>query len=440
MDFYGRQGELAVLQEIYKQANQAGKMCVITGRRRIGKTVLASHFAEKHPHLYLFIAKKTERLLCAEFIKQINEVLSIPIVGEVTSFKDIFLLLLEYSKKKRLILIIDEFQEFFNMNPSVYSDIQGLWDKHKKTAKLQVLFIGSVYSLMHKIFEESDEPLFGRADRTLHLKHFSIRDTFSILSAYKKQNIHLLFDCFALLGNVPKYIDLVVTNQAFSQSKIIDLIVGELAPLLHEGKHVLIEEFGRDYGVYFSILELIATGKTARSAIESVLQKDIGGYLDRLEQVYGIINRHRPINAKPGSRLQKYKIRDNFLNFWFRFLHRHKTAVEIGNFDYIKKIIHRDLSNYYGAMLENFYHEIFALTRQYNVIGRYWERDNSNEIDLVAVNDLDKKIVIAEIKLKKKKVSLDNLKQRSQKLLSNYEGYAVDYLALDLQDALQYLE
>jgi hypothetical protein len=34
--------------------------------------------------------------------------------------------------------------------------------------------MGSIYSLMHKIFEDSHEPLFGRADRILQLKPFTI--------------------------------------------------------------------------------------------------------------------------------------------------------------------------------------------------------------------------------------------------------------------------
>jgi len=40
--------------------------------------------------------------------------------------------------------------------------------------------------------------------------------------------------------------------------------------IFQDEKEPLIEEFGKEYGTYFSILELIATGKTARSEIESI--------------------------------------------------------------------------------------------------------------------------------------------------------------------------
>jgi hypothetical protein len=54
--------------------------------------------------------------------------LPFPIVGEITRFKDLFTFLLEYAKKERIIVILDEFQEFYYINPAVYSEMQNLWD------------------------------------------------------------------------------------------------------------------------------------------------------------------------------------------------------------------------------------------------------------------------------------------------------------------------
>ncbi len=52
-----------------------------------------------------------------------------------------------------------------------------------------------------------------------------------------------------------------------------------------------IEEFEKEYATYFSILSLIASAKTSRQAIESVLEKNIGGYLSWLENNYSIIKK-----------------------------------------------------------------------------------------------------------------------------------------------------
>lgn len=69
-----------------------------------------------------------------------------------------------------------------------------------------------------------------------------------------------------------------------------------------------------------------------------MLGMDIGGYLNRLEKEYNIIIRNRPFGAKEGHRSNRYKIEDNFLNFWFRFTYKYLSAVEIGNLDYVRKL------------------------------------------------------------------------------------------------------
>jgi len=121
MKFYGRESELQELQKLWTQASKGLKLAVITGRRRLGKTLLAKTFAKGHNYLYLFIEKKPEPLLCKDFIAILQEKISLPVIGEITRFKDVFILLLEYAKKEKLILILDEFQEFYSINPSVYS-------------------------------------------------------------------------------------------------------------------------------------------------------------------------------------------------------------------------------------------------------------------------------------------------------------------------------
>ncbi len=204
---------------------------------------------------------------------------------------------------------------------------------------------------------------------------------------------------------------------------------------LNEGKNLLIEEFGRDYLTYFTILELISQGRTSRSEIESILQKDVGGYLSRLELDYAVITRHRPIHAKLHTRNQKYKIADNFLNFWFRFIYRYRTAIEIENFSYIKSIIKRDYSSYVGPFLERFFQKLLAETGRFNLIGSYWEKDNKSEIDIVAINDIEKIILIGETKLNKTKINLKELISRSKYLLNQYHNYSPTFLALSINDA-----
>jgi len=440
MKFYNRKNELADLTKLYDQANTAARLTVITGRRRVGKTMLALQFAHKHKHLYLFVSKKSEHLLCREYLEEIRKNFSIPVIGEIKTFKEIFMLLIEHARKERFTLIIDEFQEFYNINPSVYSDIQHLWDVNKSSCRLNLICIGSVYSLMHKIFEESKEPLFGRADRILFLRPFSIRDMYTILADHGHKDGRTLFDCYAITGGMPKYLDILASNDVFQFDGIADFILTDNSPFLNEGRSLLIEEFGKEYGTYFSILELIASGKTARTEIESVLEIHAGAYLAKLETDYALIAKIKPINAKPNSRLQKYRIIDNFLGFWFRFIFKNRSAVETGNFSYIRKIINRDYSTYAGRILESFYQQVFAESGRYNRIGTYWERGNQNEIDLVAVNDLRKEVVFADIKLDSSRINLKALKEKASTLLEEYKGYKKEWLGLHIQNIREFLK
>ena len=439
MKFYNRMTEMKLLQELYQQSEESGRMMVLTGRRRVGKTLLALEFARSHKFIYLFVAKKSEPLLCTEYIEEIKQVFNIPVIGEIRRFKDVFSLLLEISREEHFTLIIDEFQEFYHINPAVYSEIQDLWDLNKDQCKLNLIFIGSGYSLMHKIFEDSKEPLFERADRVFLLKPLRIKTLHEILSDYGHSDLETLFHMFLFTGGVPRYIDILVKNSAFTYEQILDFMLAEYSPFINEGKNLLIEEFGREYGTYFSILELISEGKSGRWEIESILESQVGGYLERLEDHYAIISKHKPIHAKPNSRMQKYRITDNFLNFWFRFIYRHRSAVETGNFDYVKQIINRDYGVFSGRGLEIFFQQLFADSHRYNRIGSYWERGNQNEIDLVAVNDMEKKIAIAEVKLNKSKIRLEGLKMKSQGLLAAYPHYTPEWLALSLEDARDYL-
>ncbi|MCK5194443.1 MAG: ATP-binding protein, partial [Desulfobulbaceae bacterium] len=269
MKFYNRTREIQLLSQLKEQTADTARMTVLTGRRRVGKTKLALEFARDHKHLYFFIAKKSEQLLCEEFLTEIKNQFSMPVIGKIRSFKDIFALLLQLAQTEQFTLILDEFQEFYTINPAVYSEIQHLWDLNKDKTHLNLICIGSVYSLINKIFQNSKEPLFGRADRVISLKPFSISTLSQILADHKFQKSGTLFEWYVLTGGMPKYIDSLISNSDGTLTNMLEFMVSEYSPFLQEGKNVLIEEFGKEYGTYFSILELISRGKTSRGEIES---------------------------------------------------------------------------------------------------------------------------------------------------------------------------
>jgi len=434
MKFYNRDNEIALLKRADNLKKKHGIMTMLLGRRRVGKTALVLQPFSYEKVLYLFVSKKSEALLCEEFSEEIESKLDVKIHGEIKTFEVLFSYLLDVAKHQSFTLIIDEFQEFFKINTSIYSTIQKLWDANKSESKIHFIACGSVYSLMKKIYEDKKEPLFGRVDFKIDLKPFKVSVLKEILQnnhAYTSQN---LLDFYVLTGGVAKYIELFVLYESFTFASMIDEILSPNSLFIEEGKNRLIEEFGKEYGTYFSVLSLIASSKTSRGEIESILEKNISGHLNRLEHDYHIIKSIKPIGAKSNTKVQKYEIVDNFLAFWFRFIYKYSSMVEAEAYDRLKEVIYRDFSTFEGRFLEKLFIELLKESQGYTQIGNYWERGNKNEIDIVAVDEIEKKLLLCEVKLSKKRLNYEALVRKSTKLVEKYKGYEIEYRLLSVED------
>lgn len=159
MKFYNREKELALLEKTRQIAfTKHSQMTVLTGRRRIGKTKLILKSCEESPTVYLFVSRSNESMLCRGFAQHINTVLSNIFIPEsVDSFADVFEMLMRAGKTERYNLVIDEFQEFFYINPTIYSKMQDIWDRYKDTTFVNFVASGSVYTLMNQIFNVSSK-------------------------------------------------------------------------------------------------------------------------------------------------------------------------------------------------------------------------------------------------------------------------------------------
>ncbi len=436
MKFYDRENELQLLGLIKERSATKAQMTIVVGRRRIGKTSLLRKSVENDATaLYFFVNRKSEILLCEEFKEEIERKLATRIFGSVTKFKDLFQFLMELSETRNFTLIIDEFQEFNFVNPSIYSEMQNIWDSYKEKSKINLILCGSIYSMMKKIFENSKEPLFGRATERLNIKAFNVNTLKEILTDnYPKFEVEDLLAFYAFTGGVAKYVEQLIDKEAFTLSAILDEILRENSLFIDEGRNVLIEEFGKDYATYFSILSLIALSKTSRPEIESILEISIGGYLERLENDFNLIQKVRPIFSKSGGRNVKYAIVDNFLNFWFRFIYKNQSAVEIGNFKYLRTIIDRDYPTFSGKILERYFAMKLSALQLYSAMGSYWEKGNQNEIDIVAVNELEKTVLFAEVKRKSENISIPVLKQKSNNLQNQLPGYVAEFKGFSMED------
>ena len=339
-------------------------------------------------------------------------------------------MVMELAKTRRFNLIIDEFQEFEKINPSVFSDVQNLWDQYRKESYVNLILMGSVFSMMQRIFEGAKEPLFGRADNIMRLTGFGTDTLKEIMRDYRPGYVNdELLALYSITGGVPKYVELLCENTDLSIGGMFNYIVRDNSPFSDEGKNILIEEFGKDYGIYFSILSCIASGINSQSDIEAALGGiSIGGQLRRLVDDYSLIIRHRPIMSKERTQAVRYEISDNFLKFWFRYYDRNQSIVEIRNFVLLRQIIENDYPAFSGMMLERWFRLKMMESYRYSDIGSWWERKKgkeANEIDIVGILAGGKKAVVAEVKRQKRnydhKLFMAKVERIKAAVLSKYE-------------------
>ena len=435
MKFYNRELETKTLKRIEKISQNFAQMTVITGRRRIGKTTLIKHVFGADKMIYFFVARKSETLLCQELTEAVRDRLGEDI-GTFSSIARLFAAIMQIAKRKHFTLIFDEFQNFKYINEAFFSDMQNVWDTHKNEAKINLIVCGSLYSMMTKIFDDRKEPLYGRATARIRLQAFPLHTLREILldynPSYKPEDL-LAF--YMLTGGVAKYVEQLIIQQAFTKDSILKSVLSFGSYFIEEGMELLSDEFGKDYGNYFSIMSAIASGYNERGAIKSYTGIEAGGYLEKLENTYDLIYRYRPYLATERSQSVKYGIKDNFLTFWFRFIYKYRSSVEIGNLGYVYDKVRADYETYSGWILERYFRQQYRETGRYNIVTNYWEKDGHNEIDLIAVNEADKEVVVGEIKRNAKRIDLHALKEKASAITAKHKkGWRFHYVGLSMND------
>ncbi len=410
MKFYDRKDEIRKLKTL--TSLDKSTMIVVYGRRRVGKTRLVQHVFGDGA-FYFFVTEKEERLLLDDFRIILMEQLDY--VPNFTDFDDFFRFLFTLPDKR--IFIFDEFQNFKKINIGVLSIIQKYWDAYKDERKYSFLFLGSYVGLMKQMFKEYKTPLFGRTDALFNLKPLQYDVCKVIL---KDMRISGFVEIYSIFGGVPKYYELLENVTDKTLLNIISEQFLEIgAPLLDEGTNILISEFGPQYRIYFSIMESIAGGASTLNEISNrtgIKNTSLGPYMSDLINEYEILVRKVPVDEKlSGSKKGRYFIKDNFFKFWFRFIHKNRGFIESGRPGYVLSKVESELDQYIGPIFEDicigFLHRLNdenKLPFEIQKIGSWWNR-KGDEIDIVALNDDTKDILLGECKWNNRKMDVDTL-------------------------------
>jgi len=408
--FIGRSKELKNIR------NMTGNFfLVVKGRRRIGKTLLLKKAFPNAVYIFVWPNKSLD-WICQEICNENN-------LPKFSNFKDI----IEYLLDKKKIIILDEFQNFLNVDKSVYGEVQKIIDDRKINNKfLKIAVAGSSYSLMNKVFNDSASPLYGRRTNEIVLTNLKI------VNLYKEMgfSIEEFIKLWSVFEGVPYYYELI-NKKISSVENIKQLIISKSSQLKEEGKVILSVEFGKDSKTYNTILSAISEGKTKINEIASLFgnkKNEVVKYLGILRKDFNLVRKITPITENPNkSREGKYEIIDNFLSFWFLTIDRQRSFIEQDRFKEVENNFKNNFNNYLGRKFEKLIitlikDNILLKNKDFDKIGSQWgkfkgKRDrNTYEIDVLGLNERTKEAVFGECKWKDKVSALKILKELEKKI------------------------
>ena len=402
--FVDRKNEYEFLNNEYGKSESS--LIVLYGRRRIGKTSLIKEFGKDKNMIY-FLATEESDLQNRNTFKNVitnsfNNCLKNDIL--LDNWDMLFKTIVDEKSDLKKVIVLDEFQYLGKVNPSFPSIFQRIWDEILKDKNIMVILCGSLINMMESQTLNYTSPLYGRRTGQIKLKQIPFENYNDFFE--NKMSEKELIEKYAITGGIPKYIE------SFKESSnIFDEIKRNILnkqSYLYEEPNFLLQNEVSEVGSYFSIIKSIAAGNRKLSSISSSLavnSTSLSKYLQTLINL-DILEREVPITETNLEKSKKgqYKIKDNFISFWFQFIYPNIAFLEMDNIDVVlNKIKLNFVDNHVSFVYEDICKQkMLSLSANgklksiYNKIGKWW--NSNNEIDIVGLNEDEKSIIFGECK------------------------------------------
>jgi len=442
--FIDRKKELTFLEQKWKEPK--AQMIVLWGKRRIGKTELAKQFIKDKSHVYFLAESTHEKEQLKRFSLAVGEFFKEPLLltRGFDSWEESFRYIKE--KKKRFVLVIDEFPYLIQSNSAIPSLFQKAWDEYLSQSMIYILLLGSSVAMMETEVLGYKAPLYGRRTGQWKIQAMPFTDVkeFRQTASFEDQIMH-----YSVCGGTPAYWLWFSDKRNFYQN-LKNHVLRKGEPLYEEVLFILREEL-REPRYYFSLLQAIAQGKRRLSEIVNatgIQQPTSNKYLGVLSDL-DIVEREVPVTEDNPIKSKKglYRIKDEFFQFWFRFIFPRRAELEMDNVDKVNERIKREISDYISFVYEKVAREIVmnnsGLFFSFERLGRWWDRHN--EIDIVGVSREFNAILYGEVKWrgkrvgeniflqlksKAKKIKWGNSKTKRFYVLFSKNGYTDDMLSM----------
>jgi AAA+ ATPase superfamily predicted ATPase len=334
-NFVGRQREMHLLQE--QNWRKQAQLVVIYGRRRVGKTALVRH-AFKDQTIWEFDGLEgmnTQGQLkhfsqqLASFSKERASRKKAPKSWE-GAFEDLQVAI----QGKSVVIFFDEFQWMASTRSHLVSLFKSYWDRKFSTQpSCSFILCGSVSSFMVKKVLKS-KALYGRIDKELHLDPLTLRDAHEFFKG-KRSNKEIL-QITMVLGCIPQYLLELNPKYSFIQC-LNEYAFSKNGYFVNEFQRLFVSHFGKN-PLYSKVLRLLAEKTCRPQDLAKKLGVPTGGtftsLLDELEWA-GFIERFSSLNrTKEKTKFPRYRISDEYLHFYFKFIEPNLEAIQTGGFNF----------------------------------------------------------------------------------------------------------
>ena len=414
MNFYGREKEQRQLERIFSAGGM--QTCVIYGRRRIGKSELIKHTLKNHTKatkgVYYECKQTTEMNNVESLSSLLAEVFGIP-RPLFSGIEELLEFIFQQSLKEDIILVLDEYPYLRTALTGLDSILQALIDKYREQSNLKFVLCGSYVETM-KALLNSANPLYGRIDRTIHLKAMDYREASFFYQDFSAEDKVRLYSVF---GGVPYYNRLIDSSLSVREN-IQELIASPGARLENEVSMYLHSEIGKITNTN-EVIETLAKGYSRFSDILSQSHVSssptLADVLDKLIRM-DIVAKAAPINDENNKRKTGYYITDQLSLFYYRYCFRYASQLSImepGTF--YNRYIDEDFeTQYVPKSFESVCRQYLTglnrtgqIEEPFEKIGKYWfdnpKSKTNGEFDLMT---LDRKgYIFYEVKYRKKPVN-----------------------------------
>ena len=418
--FIDREQELDTLQNEYER--KGSSLVILYGRRRAGKTTLISEFIKDKNALFFLASEESETQNRNAFKEKAADFIDSALLREasVSTWDAIFAAIMERRFESKPIIVIDEFQYIGRSNPAFPSVFQRIWEEQLKNRPVMVILCGSLISMMESQTLAYNSPLYGRRTAQIRLGQIPFRYYGDFFPGKSRKE---LIEMYAITGGVPKYIE--VFSESRDIYRAIQRNVLNRSGYLYDEPHFLLQQEVSEIGSYFSVIRAIAAGNHKLAAISSALEvkaTSLTKYLKTLIDL-DILEREVPVTEDNPEKSKRglYKIKDNYIRFWFAFVYPNMSFIESGNSRIVLDKIRKGLVTSHTAFV---YEDVcrekmwdlngdgawpFHFTR----IGRHWDADT--EIDIAALDQEGGNLILGECKYWQEPVGINVLRDLEQK-------------------------